>query len=92
MLSQKQTHFPPTSLHGAKPHRPLDGTSERAEGARLEESWGIKYPVVSGIFLRCSWGSPAKIALLVTSLLKRLLRELGDFRGKSLGQPPAVLI
>lgn len=48
--------------------------------------------VVSGIFLRCSWGSPAKIVLLVTSLLKRLLREPGDFRGKSLGQPAAVLI
>lgn len=47
-----------------------DSRKDRAN--RLGETW-VKYPMVSGIFLKCSRGSPAKIALLVTSSLKSLL-------------------
>lgn len=51
--------FSPPSLHGVKTHKPLYRSPERAEGTRLEETWVVKYPVVPGIFLRCSQGSPA---------------------------------
>lgn len=77
-----RTTLPP--LGGKNPQTTLY-YSRKGWANRLEEMWVIKYPVVSGIFLRCSPGSPAKIALLVTSLLKCLLKVLGDFRGKSWG-------
>lgn len=83
--------FSPPSLHGVKTHKPLYRSPERAEGTSLEETWVVKYPVVPGIFLRM-FRRVLPPTLLVTSLLKRLLREPGDFRGKSLGQQPGVLI
>lgn len=79
-------YFAPPSLHwGEKNPQTTLYYSRKGWANRLEETWVIKYSVVSGIFLRCSRGSPAKIALLVTSLLKCLLKVLGDFRGKSWG-------
>lgn len=75
------TTLPP--LGGKNPQTAL--YYSRKGWANRLEMWVVKYPAVSGIFLRCSRGSPAKIALLVTSLLKRLPKGLGDFRGKSWG-------
>lgn len=88
----KCTSHPPPST-GQKPTNRLMGLQKGLREPDWRKCGSLRRgSVVSCIFLRCSWGSPAKIALLVTSLLKCLLRERGDFRGKSLGQPPAMLI
>lgn len=66
-------YFASPALYGAENTQTTFYDSRKGRANRLGETWVVRYPMVSGIFLKCSRGSPAKIAVLVTSSLKSLL-------------------